>query len=392
MTHAWDDARRAAFDLGAGVGSVPAEMTLAAAAGLTLAAPVAALCNVPGFDTSAMDGWVLKGTGPWRLGLPIGVGTVPLTVPLQPGEARPIATGAPVPPEADAVLRSERGVTDGGGVLRLRSGARAPSGGADIRPAGEEAQRGERVLDAGSILSPAAMAVAGVCGNDTVTVHTPPPVDLLLLGGEVVTAGLPPAGRVRDAHGVQLPALLTLLGARVASSRRIGDDRPDTITALAASHGPLVISTGGTAHGPTDHVRAALTECGFALVVDGVHMRPGHPAVLARGPGGRILLALPGNPMAAMVVSLTLGAALLAGMLGQPFPPLGTAVAATPIAHQGEGVRIVAVQDGEDGCVPTPRQGAAMLRGLAAATALAVIPAGGVVRGDPVPVLRLPWC
>ncbi|MCZ9344390.1 molybdopterin molybdenumtransferase MoeA, partial [Streptomyces sp. TRM76130] len=86
---------------------------IGAALGLTLAAPLAALTDLPSFDTSAMDGWAVAGPGPWTVreeGVLAGHAEQPL---LADGEAVRIATGARVPVDTTAVLRSEHGRTDG---------------------------------------------------------------------------------------------------------------------------------------------------------------------------------------------------------------------------------------------------------------------------------------
>ncbi|MEY6566862.1 molybdopterin molybdenumtransferase MoeA, partial [Streptomyces sp. PGLac3x] len=90
----WDQARATAHDA---VQPLPA-VTLDAgdALGHALAAPLAALTDLPPFDTSAMDGWAVAGPGPWRLeDRTLLAGTRP--APLRPGTAAPIATGARLP-------------------------------------------------------------------------------------------------------------------------------------------------------------------------------------------------------------------------------------------------------------------------------------------------------
>ena len=76
----------------------------------------------------------------------------------------------------------------------------------------------------------------------------------------------------------------------------------------------VVITTGGTGRSGTDHLRRAVAELGGRLLIDGIAMRPGHPAVLAELPDGRFILGLPGNPLAAMMALSTIGAPLLAAL------------------------------------------------------------------------------
>ncbi|WP_210481574.1 molybdopterin molybdotransferase MoeA [Naasia sp. SYSU D00948] len=388
MTVAWAEARAIARTVGSDALTGYEHVPVAEGAGRVLAAPLAALCDLPGADTSAMDGWAVSGPGPWLLEAEIAVGDPPPSSPLPSGVARPIATGAPVPPGGVAILRRERG-EERDGVLRVVLDARAPLPGADIRRRGEEVTAGEPVLDAGRVLTPPAVALAAASGLDELPVRIPPLADVLVLGREVEPAGVPSPGRVRDALGPQLPAVLAGLGARSAAPVLAGDDREAVLAALEAAGGDLLVTTGGTADGPTDVLRSALAGC--RLVVDRVAMRPGAPALLAVRPDGRPVLALPGNPFAALVALLTLGAPLLDGMLGRPSPPLLGAPAAEDIGNERPGVRVVACRRTGEGVSPVAFQGAGTVRGAAEADVLAVVPEGGVRAGESVPMLPPAW-
>ncbi|HEY8588232.1 MAG TPA: molybdopterin molybdotransferase MoeA [Naasia sp.] len=388
MSLDWRAARELAHATGDALRQPAVRRPLAEAAGLTLAEPLRAAADLPAFDRSAMDGWVVAGPPPWRLLEGIPIGSSPIDTELASGEARPVVTGAPVPAGMVAVLRREHGRVDGDLLHPLP--ARTPEPGEDIRLTGEEARRGELLLPAGSVLTPAALSLAAVAGADDVAVAGPPVVDLLLLGDEVVPAGIPPLGRVRDAYGPAFPPLLASLGGRAGTVTR-GPDRLDaTVDRIAASTAPILVTTGGTAAGEGDQMRAALDVVGCALVLDGVAMRPGSPTLLARRTDGRPVLALPGNPFAALVALHLLGAPLLDGLLGRPL----RAPAALPAARAVENPRttalVLACRLTPDGLAPTGWQGSAMLRGLAEAQFLALIPPGGVDAGASVPVLHLP--
>lgn len=386
----WHEARHLFAETGRARPTGAERVALADAVGRTAAQPVIAPRPVPGFDSSAMDGWVVCGDGPWVIGAEIRIGDAPDRGPLHPGTARPIATGAPVPPGPVAVLRREHGDVRGGSLHTL-PGATDPTAGADVRRTGEEVAAGETVLRAGGRLSPAAVALAAVCGIDTLAVRVPPTVEVRVLGGEIVTAGVPAPGRVRDAYGPQLPALLSTLGAAPRAVHPLEDDVDAIAAAVAGSDADVVLTTGGSSLGPTDRLRAALRVAGCGLAVDGVAMRPGHPVLLARRPDGRPVVGLPGNPFAGMVALLTLGIPLLDGMLGRPAARLAVQAAAADLPNGRPGMRIVACRLTEEGVTPVDFQGPAMLRGLVEADLLAVVPEGGVRRHEQVPVLALPW-
>ena len=203
--------------------------------------------------------------------------------------------------------------------------------GRHIRPAGEETAAGAVVVAAGTVLTPAHLAVAAVCGHDALPVAAVPRVALLLTGDEVVTSGIPAPGRVRDTFGPTLPAIIARFGGHVAGSRRLPDDFTATAEAIAGCGGDVVVTTGGTGTSAADHLRRVLDAAGAAIVVPSIRMRPGHPALLARLPDGRPLVGLPGNPLAAMMALLTLADPLLAGMTGRPPAPLRTVRAGTAL-------------------------------------------------------------
>lgn len=383
----WTGARELAHSTGLDHRGGALVIDIAEAVGETLAQDAVSLAPLPGYSSSAMDGWVVAGAGPWKLGCAIRIGESPSIEALQPGNARAITTGGAIPVGATAVVRSEIGQVDGG----VLAASKAPGRGDHIRLAGEEAGTGDLLVAAGSILTPPRVALAAVGGNDSLTVTAAPRVSLLLLGSEVEAQGIPAPGRVRDAYSPQLPALLLSLGARLVDRRRIADELDLTVSGMTAGEVELVITTGGTARGSADHVRDALTTLGATLLIDGVHMRPGHPAILARLPGGRLILCLPGNPFAAMVVLASLGVPLVDGLLGRPLDRLGSTVFALPVENSGRHTHLVAYRLSPDGAVPTGHQGSGMLRGLAKADGLAVIPPGGSSAGVPVAAVSLPW-
>ncbi|MGA5217673.1 molybdopterin molybdotransferase MoeA [Streptomyces cinereoruber] len=455
---AWPEARAAARRAGAGAraGREPSGLPLGDSLGRVLAGPLTALADLPSFDTSAMDGWAVAGPGPWHVREEAAVlaGHAPAAA-LATGEAVRIATGAPVPPGTTAVLRTEHSRTERprgegpehprtgepprGGRLLLRA-LREVVGGQDIRPRGQECRSGDELLPAGTTVTPAVLGLAAAAGYDALPVLPRPRVEILVLGDELLTAGLPHDGLIRDALGPMLGPWLAALGADVLATRRIGDDAEALYAAVTGSTADLVVTTGGTAAGPVDHVHRVLDKAGAVLLVDGVKVRPGHPMLLARlgaDPARprhvRHLVGLPGNPLAAVSGLLTLAAPLLAaltepapfaepGSSTEPDPSTGPGPSAEPgsstdprpPAESGAGseprtpvpyrvpvrdevhghphdTRLVPVVRHGGTAVPLRYNGPAMLRGIAAADGLAVVPPGGARPGQELDVLDLPW-
>lgn len=365
------------------------------ALGLVLAAPLTALTDLPSFDTSAMDGWVVVGPGPWDVrdeGILAGHA---LPGSLADGEAATIATGARIPPDTTAVIRSEHGHIDDKGRLHP---LRHVTQGQDIRPRGQECRNGDLLLPAGGLVTPAVLGLAAAAGYDELVTFPRPRAEVLILGDELLTSGLPRDGLIRDALGPMLPHWLRALGVEVTSVRRIGDDAKALLKAVRGAKTDLVVTTGGTASGPVDHVHPTLRALDAELLVDGVAVRPGHPMLLARLDDGRHLVGLPGNPLAAVSGLLTLAEPLVRALAGRaegevPYgAPLHSAVQGHP--HDTRLVPVVLRQDsgsGHDWAVPLHYNGPAMLRGIAAADGLAVVAPGGAHEGHEVEILDLPW-
>ncbi|CAM5517727.1 MULTISPECIES: molybdopterin molybdotransferase MoeA [Streptomyces] len=388
----WPEAREiaahAALKAARAARRAPVSVPLDAALGLTLAAPLTALTDLPSFDTSAMDGWAVAGPGPWAVreeGVLAGHAE-PET--LTDGEAVRIATGARIPMDTTAVLRSEHGRTDAKGQLHA---TREIQHGQDIRPRGQECRNGDQLLPVGTLVTPAVLGLAAAAGYDTVTAVPRPRVEVLVLGDELLTEGLPHDGLIRDALGPMLPPWLRALGAEVTAVRRLGDDAKALHKALTKSGADLIVTTGGTAAGPVDHVHPTLERIGAELLVDGVKVRPGHPMLLARIKEDQHLVGLPGNPLAAVSGLLTLAEPLLRTLGARPAPEPYT----MPLKDAAHGhpydTRLIPVVLRGDHAVPLHYQGPAMLRGMAAADAVAVVPPGGARAGQEAELLDLPW-
>lgn len=367
------------------------EVPLDAAIGRVLAGDLVTPIPLPHYTSSAMDGWAVRGPGPWRVVEADTAAAAPSSeTELAPGGAVVIVTGGLVPAGAEAVLRREAGrVVDG----RLEAvgdlGRRDVAGRRHLREAGAEARAGEVVLPDGMPLTPPRIALAAATGVDRLVVRRRPRVALVLTGDEVVESGVPAPGRVRDSFRTMLPAMLDALGAEVVAVHRAGDDLAATETAVTADAADLVVTTGGTGGSGVDVVRAAVDGLGAEWLVPSVAIRPGGPTFLARA-GGRLVLGLPGNPLAAVLGLVAVGGPLLARWTG-----VGEALTEVVVSEALDGApgatRLVPVIVRDGRAAPAAHLGTGMLRGLADADAIAVVPAEGVAAEASALALRLPW-
>ncbi len=378
----FDTAREAAHASGEPLGTETVPLRLGHRR--VLAADVHAATDLPPFAASAMDGWAVSGTGPWIVAGAVLAGVLPSAT-LSRGQATAIATGAAVPFGTTAVVRREDATIAG---ALLTAGVEA---GRHIRPAGEEAARGTLLLTAGTVLGPAHLGVAAAAGADVLEVVRRPVARLLVLGDELLDHGIPHAGWIRDSLGPQVPAWLARLDVDCVGVERVTDTLDAHIEAIeAVADAELVVTTGGTAAGPADHLHRAIGALGGTLVVDSVSLRPGHPMLLARLPGRRWLLGLPGNPQSAVAALLTLGAPLVAALLGTPLPQLGLTTSDVALLAPPSATRLVLATLEAGLAVPTDHHGSGMLRGLAVADGYAVVPPGGALPGDLLRWLPLP--
>ncbi len=397
----WGRARRAAREAARPLPVV--EVPLTAAVGAVLAHPIVAATPLPPVDAAATDGWAVAGPGPWAVVELAGSDAARLP----DGTAAWMPSGASLPAGADAVLRRNRGlVLDDSGGERLyvgdsASGRTAPHPGyvvpgTDIRPRGQEATAGEVLLDAGGIVTPVVAGLAAAAGYDTVSVVRPPDVAILVLGDQFLARGPARDGRARDALGPMLPGWVAWAGGRAFPPVRVHGALADLVSEIDDVNADVVVVTGATGE-HDDLVHAALTAFGARWVVDGVEVEPGGAMSLATLPDGRHVLALPETPLGAVAAVLTLGVPLLAAMRGEVGADearIEEAVLDAEAPHHPERVSLVPVsrQRGDLVTTATPVTftGPAMLRGLAVADGMAVIPAGGGARGSGVAVLPLP--
>lgn len=280
--------------------------------------------DVPGHDNSQMDGFAVAAadlTGDARLGadggvtLPLGAmiaaGDAPGT--LEPGTARPIMTGAPIPAGADLVVPVEESgpgsfTPELGTEVTLTPTSAAP--GRFVRTRGSDTHRGDTVLREGRPLTPARIAHLAACGIRDVEVQAPLRTIVLSTGSEVrrAEADLPEPGALFDANGPGLAAALTEAGAEVVHTGAVPDDAGALLERLReqirAHDADLVVTSGGVSMGAVEVVRHAAGRDGVLLTFPTVAMQPGGPQGIGtlEVDGRRVpWLAFPGNPVSALL-------------------------------------------------------------------------------------------
>lgn len=323
----------------------------AEALGRVLAADVAAPADDPPGPKSAMDGYALRaadtaaaaGAAPltFTAEAVIGAGHVAAR-PLPPGAAQRIMTGALLPAGADAVVKLEdtQALADGRFTLTTPL---AP--GEHVMAQGARWRTGQRLLSAGTAVSPEVLGLLAALGQAQVSVRRRPRVALLALGDELVPVGEPLGpGRLHVSNLYVLEALARRAGAEPVALGIAGDD-PAEITGRLAPHvrAPaeggcdIVLTLGGSHGGDFDFVEQVLDTLGTTLLVRRTRMIPaGSTMVAARE--GCLAFGLPGTPVAAWCAWQALVRPALAGLLGRiPAAPPELSVTLTAPLRSREG-------------------------------------------------------
>jgi len=380
------------------------EAPLALAHGRVLAGDVVARADHPTGDDAALDGIACRVAdtegasdgAPVRLRI---VGTVaagrPFAGRLGPGEAVRITTGALMPAGADGLVPVERLRIEGDAVWLQRAAS-----GRDVRPRGQALRAGAIALVRGQRLDAHALALAASAGHDRLSVVRAPRLAIVATGDELVEPGgadLAP-GQVYESNAVGLAALAREAGAEVVAVARASDAEGPLRRRLdeAAAAADLVLTSGGVSMGEHDLVRALLEregEVGFWRVA----IKPGGPVLFGRW-RGTPLLGLPGNPVASLVAFWLLGRPALQALEGD----VGPAPVECPWpARAGRGLRpatdrlhvaraTLRREGGQLVADAVGTQSSGVLQALAAADALALLPADATVApGDPIEVVPL---
>ena len=368
------------------------------ASGQVLAEDVLGPFDIPPLANSAMDGYAVRSAdvvgasevSPAMLNVigAVAAGQLP-TNEVTPGATVRIMTGAPVPDGADAVVpfeATDEEVRRSGGRDLAKVGILAEvERGADVRPAGQDVRKGDRVMSAGTVLGPAEIGLLASLGMADARVVRRPLVAILATGDELLEPGNgPEPGKIFDSNTFGLAAAVTQAGG-IPKILGIAGDNLDSMNSKLYDglESDVLITSAGVSKGDYDMVKDVLAQRG-KIEFWSVRMRPAKPLAfgLLSGRGGRQvpLLGFPGNPVSALVAFEQFGAAAIHKMLGK-----GTlrrrvvdAVLEEPI-HNTDGRRVYARvvltrRDGTYSARLTGGQGSNLLTSLVRADGLAICP------------------
>ena len=290
--------------------------------GRVLAHDQASTIDVPPNDNTQMDGYAVRmadcrdAGAVLRVAQRIPAGSV--GQPLEPGTAARIFTGAPIPPDADAVVMQELcefqadAQDPKGGRVTIRH---VPKSGEWIRRAGEDIAAGASILAAGTRLRSQELGLAASVGLASLPVRRRLRVAVFFTGDELVMPGEAPGGQlapgaIYNSNRFLLRGLLENLGCAITDFGIVPDSLEATRATLrdAAQGHDLVITSGGVSVGEEDHVKPAV-EAEGRLDMWQIAVKPGKPLAfgeLRRAAGGEpaFFLGLPGNPVSSFITFL----------------------------------------------------------------------------------------
>lgn len=328
-------------------------IALASADGRVLAEDVTAPLDVPAFDRAAMDGYAVRAedTRNARADAPaslacvglVAAGTVTARA-IGAGECIEVATGAPLPPGATAVVMVEHTSREGD-VVHVRAPTAA---GQHVGRRGADITSGDVVARAGDVMTPARVGALAAIGRASVCVAARPSVLICPTGDEVVAQGQPlGAGQVYDVNRFTLASVVNRHGG-VAVAHAPAGDTIDALTAVLDAGGAhdLMVFSGGSSVGRRDLLVDAIRSCG-EVIFHGVAVKPGKPTLFGRV-GDVPVLGLSGYPTSCLTNAYVLLVPLLRRTARLP-PwepraerlPLARAVRSTADRHQIYPVAIV---------------------------------------------------
>ncbi len=384
--------------------ALPAEnVALEAAIGRVLAVDVVAPHDVPGYVNSAMDGFAVRaadlpdaGEKSYRLlGQIFAGGDMAQQLEVVTDTCVRITTGAPLPRGADTVVMKENTRSSGDHIF-IAAGTKP---GANVRAAGEDYLSGDLALKRGTHLTPAQVGVLASFGFSETKVTRRTRAVLFTTGDELVAPGEPLGfGHLYDSNRFSLGGLLQQHDVAVLRHTRLRDDPVSIRDALirASRDADIIISSGGVSAGEADFLPQLVADIGEVHFWK-VRIRPGMPFLFGKI-GGALIFALPGNPVSGVATFLSLvkpALLAMAGVTGQGTVLRARVREAIHKRHartEFQRARLECDASGTLWATALEKQGSGMLRGVAEADALIVLPESTLefAVDDVVDVLPLP--
>jgi molybdopterin molybdotransferase len=358
--------------------------------GRILASALVADDDYPAAPRSAMDGFAIAASG--------APGTFEIVASVRMGEspngaigvaqAARIPTGGVLPPGSNAVVPIESVRVAGDSIVVEGSVPTADN----VIPRGADMRAGETLVSRGVTIGPAQIGLLASLGIDRVDVYRRPLVGVVSSGDEIVPPTQRPLpGQVRDSNRYAVAAALEAMGASVKHYPTVDDAEDSLATALRRmlNECEAVVANGGSSVGVHDRLPDAVAQFEPGVIVHGLRIKPGKPALLGAG-GEKPIIGLPGNPASALFVLEAVAAPILFALAGATYRPAAERLRLTAPARGRAGwTTYVPVEIDGDGAVPLEMRSFSVRLAARAAGYLVVSPDAHELRaGDEVTVYR----
>jgi len=269
------------------------------ALGYILAETIYSPISMPPFRQSAMDGYAFIHSRRHQFDV-VGISQAGdhANIKLKETEAVRIFTGAYVPNDADTVVMQEHVMVNGDSILI----AKMPEPFANVRSKGEQINAEDVVLDANTLITPAAIGFLACLGITEITVYKKPKVAILVTGNELVQPGKKlPKGKIYESNSIMLQAALQTIGVNKIKVHTVKDNLKATKKALESilKKNDIVLISGGISVGDYDFVKEALVKNGVEELFYKINQKPGKPMFFG-SKKDTLVFALPGNPASSL--------------------------------------------------------------------------------------------
>lgn len=364
--------------------------------------------DVPHFDRAPYDGYAVRSIDTQEANREnpiefevidhIGAGLVSDKT-LGPFQTVRIMTGAQMPAGSDAVVMLELSQDIERDGKKFMTTKRKHQPGDNVSRRGEDAKKGEVLVDKGTRINPGIQAMLATFGYAKVPVAAKPKVGLFATGTELldVDQALEP-GKIRNSNSYMISAQIERVGAEVHYFGTLPDDFDTCFESVkeAIDKVDMLVTTGGVSVGDFDYLPAIYEKLGAEVLFNKVSMRPGSVTTVAHH-NGRILFGLSGNPSACYVGFELFARPVIRTMLFSPKPHMRKekAVLEVDFPKANPFTRFVrsslSILDGKLVVSPSGLDKSNIVMSLAGANSLAILPGGtrGFESGDEVEVLLL---
>jgi len=271
-----------------------------------LSKDIYALRDLPPYNNSAMDGYAFKYkdiNNQLKVVSTILAGDIQNPI-LKQNECYKIMTGAKVPNDCDTVAPKEICKIFDQKIEIIKD---IKQGNA-IRLKGEEVKKGELLLKKGEDITASKIALLASQGITKIECFKELKVAIISTGSELKELGEDISdNEIYNINAINIKMHLQSYGIKADYLGTILDDLNSVTKKFnALKEYDILLTTGGVSIGDADFTKEALLKNGFKELFHGIKVKPGHPLLIGMM-DKTFVIALPGNPLAAILHVILIG-------------------------------------------------------------------------------------